>query len=197
MRDLVYYVAVSADGFIADPDGDFSAFPVDPATLAELFARYPETCPAHARGPLGITAPPRRFDTVVMGYRTHELALAAGLTSAYPHLRQLVATHRELPADDTVEVVRGDVRARVAQLKAEPGMDIWLCGGADLAGQLVDEIDEFQLKVNPVLLGDGVPLLRGAASARGLTRTDSRALPGGVVLTTYRRGDEGGRPSPR
>lgn len=188
MRRLVYYVAVSADGFIADAYGDVSAFPVEPATLAELFALYPETCPVHARGALGVTAGPTRFDTVIMGYRTHAPALDAGLSSAYPHLRQLVVTHRDLPADDTVEVVTGDVRGRVAQLKAEPGRDIWLCGGADVAGQLVDEIDEFQLKVNPVLFGHGIPLIGGdAGMPTGLHLIESRVLPGGVVFTTYRR----------
>lgn len=49
MRNLVYYVATSIDGFIADADGDFSAFPQDPATLRVLFDRYPETCPVHVR----------------------------------------------------------------------------------------------------------------------------------------------------
>jgi dihydrofolate reductase len=39
-----------------------------------------------------------------------------------------------------------------------------LCGGARLAGALYDEIDELVLKVNPVVLGTGTPLFRGATS---------------------------------
>jgi len=188
VRDLVYYVAASVDGFIAAADGDFSVFPQHPDTLQALFDLYPETCPAHLRVPLQITAPARRFDTVVMGYRTHEPALAAGLTSAYPHLRQLVATHRHLPPDPTVETVRGDVAARVARLKTEPGRDIWLCGGADLAGRLLDVIDEVQVKVSPVILGDGIPLFRtGGDRPRALALADSITLPGGVLLLTYRK----------
>ncbi|WP_040161892.1 dihydrofolate reductase family protein [Nigerium massiliense] len=187
MRDLVYYVAASLDAFIADPDGDFSAFPQDPATLAVLFDRYPETCPAHAREALGVDAPPRRFDTVVMGYRTYQPALDAGLTGgAYPHLRQVVATHRALPDAEGLSVISGDVAGAVRQLKEEPGRDIWLCGGADLAAQLVELIDEIQIKVNPVLLGSGIPLLP-AGGPRPYELTAADELPGGVVLQTYRQ----------
>lgn len=187
MRHLVYYVATSLDGFIAAPDGDFSAFGQDPGTLAALFELYPETCPAHVRGPLGITAAPRRFDTVIMGYRTHQPALDAGLTSAYPHLRQIIVTHRDVPDDPTVETMAGDIASFVADLKREPGSDIWLCGGGDLGGQLVGQIDEVQIKVNPVVLGDGIPLFAGMTRPRAYEHADTRELPGGVLLSTYRR----------
>lgn len=187
MRDLVYYVATSIDGYIADPDGDFSAFPTDPATLAALFARYPETCPAHARTALGVNGAPRRFDTVLMGYRTYEPSLAAGLPGgAYPHLRQIVATHRTLPHDPNLTTISGDLNEQVARLKAEPGRDIWLCGGAQLATQLADHIDEIQIKINPVLLGAGIPLLSSTQGPRPLHLAAAEELPGAVMLLTYR-----------
>jgi tyrosyl-tRNA synthetase len=69
----------------------------------------------------------------------------AGLVDgAYPHLRQIVVTHGRLPTSDRVETMAGDVRARVAALKREPGRDVWLCGGGDLAAQLIEEIDEIE-----------------------------------------------------
>lgn len=184
MRDLVYYVAVTADGYIAAPDGDTSAFPLAPETLTALFARYPETCPAQARKPLDVTAPNRRFDTVVMGYRTYAPSLEVDLPGGvYPHLRQFVVTHREVP----VETLDGDLAEQIDALKSEDGADIWLCGGADVAGQLIDSIDEFQFKVYPVLLGDGIPPVAGLDAVTGLLLTASEELPGGVVLNTYRR----------
>lgn len=193
MRDLVYYVATSIDGYIADPTGDVSAFPTRPDTLAALFDLYPETCPTHMRAPLGVEAPARRFDTVLMGYATFAPALAAGFPGGtYPHLRQIVATHRALPGETSPSTVSGDLPGQIAALKQQPGQDIWLCGGADLAGQLIDLIDEIQLKINPVLLGRGIPVLRtppAISVSLSFDRTDLTALPGNVLLTTYRRSD--------
>ncbi len=108
MRKLVYYIAASIDGYIADPAGDTSVFPVHQPTLDDLYARYPETCPQHLRESLGVTASNRRFDTVILGRHTHAPALQAGLTSAYPHLRQLVVTHGDLPEDSTVQATLPD-----------------------------------------------------------------------------------------
>lgn len=187
MRLLVYLVAISVDGFVAGPGGEFDFFPADPATFADLFEEYPETCPAHAREALGVTATPRHFDTVVMGARTHQPALDAGLTSAYPHLRQYVVTHRQLPDDSTVTRVAGDPLQMVRALKREDGLDIWLCGGGNLAAQLLPEIDELHLKINPVLTGDGTRLVDAGFAPQLLSLTTSRTLSGGVVLSTFKR----------
>ncbi len=184
MRKLVYYIAASIDGYIADPAGDTSVFPVHQPTLDDLYARYPETCPQHLRESLGVTASNRRFDTVILGRHTHAPALQAGLTSAYPHLRQLVVTHGDLPEDSTVQVLSGRLLAEVARLKTERGRDIWLCGGGDVAGQLLPEIDEIQLKVNPITLGSGIPLFR-STTPRAWNLENAEPLACGIVLLTY------------
>lgn len=181
MRKLVYYVASSLDGFIADPDGDTSAFPISPDLLTAVLARFPETCPHHLREALGIVGEPKRFDTVIMGYRTHAPALEAGLTSAYPDLRQIVVTHRDLPSDPAVETWSGGLADRIEALKGESGDDIWLCGGGHLAGQLIDHIDEMQIKLNPVTLGNGIPLIAGSCQ-RSWVRSGVEQLPGDVTL---------------
>ena len=191
MRKLSYLVAVTADGFIADAQGNFDFFAMDPETLGVIFAEYPETCPAHLRQALGVDGDPRHFDAAVMGYNTHRPALEAGLSSAYPHLAQYVITHRtDLPADPTVTLVHDDPVRLVQKLKRQPGRDIWLCGGADLAAQLADEIDEYHLKVNPVLIGAGIPLLSHATSPIQLELTVTRTLPAGVQLSIYRRQEQ-------
>ena len=191
MRRLIYLVAVSADGFIADENGGFDAFPQDPDVLTEIFDEYPETCPAPFRAALGVTGPARHFDTVLMGARTHQPAVDAGLTSAYPHLRQYVVTHRtDLPVDDSLTLVPEDPVGLVRELKQQAGQDIWLCGGGELAGHVAECIDELHLKVNPVLLGRGIPLFRDG-SPRRIELLGSRHLGAGVLLNRYRTGTSG------
>lgn len=159
MRTLTYLVATGLDGFIAAPDGDFSAFPVDGDSVAAHIREHPDTVPAFAHAALGIAPTGAEFDTVLMGWSTY----AAGLSvtrSPYPHLRQIVFS-RSRGAEDAapgVEVTAEDPLSRVRRLKGEPGGGIWLCGGGTLAGALLPEIDELVLKINPVVFGRGVPL---------------------------------------
>lgn len=186
MRKLVYYLATSLDGFIAAVDGDFSVFANDPTTLSALFSRYPETCPVQARAALGVTGSAQRFDAVILGRRTHQPAVDAGLPNgAYPHLKQYVVSHHDLGHDTSLVSLSGDLSVAVRALKAQPGKDIWLCGGADVAAQLVDEIDEIEIKLNPVLLGRGIPLLPFMGTPRRLQLTSMEELPGGVAVLTY------------
>jgi dihydrofolate reductase len=207
MRKLIYYVAVSVDGVIADPDGGVDAFPVEGDHMPWIIEHYPETIPGHLREPLGLARTPHRaFDTVIMGRTTHQVAVDEGLASGYPHLRQYVVTHRpdELPAEEGLTASDEDPVTLVRRLKAEDSpLDIWLCGGGMLAGQVVDEIDEFRLKVNPVVLGAGIPLVAratggpgaaGGADAVGgalplaLTRRTRRDFESGVSYVEFSRG---------
>lgn len=167
MRPLTYFVACTADGFIADADGGFGAFLPEGDHIADQCAEYPETIPGHLRAPLGIDAPNRHFDTVLMGRATYEVGLPLGVASPYPHLAQYVFSGSTTPASADVHHVRDDALATVRALKREPGLGIWLCGGGRLATALLAEIDLLVLKVHPVLLRHGIPLFSpDAASAK-------------------------------
>nr|BFE85674.1 hypothetical protein GCM10020093_082750 [Planobispora longispora] len=97
-------------------------------------ADYPETVPTHIRARLGIDAPNKHFDTLVMGRGTYQPALDIDVTSPYAHLKQyVVSTSIPEITDPGVELVPGDPVALVRRLKEEDGMDIWLCGGGKLA----------------------------------------------------------------
>ncbi|KAA0019407.1 dihydrofolate reductase family protein [Antrihabitans cavernicola] len=189
MRELTYYVASTLDGFIAAPDGSFDAFAPDPQFLQYMAAEFPETLPVHARGPLGIAeVPNKHFDTVVMGRKTYDPAVEAGLTSAYPHLRQYVFSRTLGHVDDaSVTVVAGNPVDTVRELKKENGLGIWLCGGGELAGQLAPEIDRLIVKVNPVVIGSGTPLFTHDYQPRSWSLVDATPQAGGVAVLQYER----------
>ncbi len=188
MRTLTYFVAVTLDGYIAAPDGGWGDFPTDGDHLPAIMADWSDTIPTHAGQALGLTPDGTRFDTVLMGWHTYAAGLPHGVVSPYQHLRQYVVSSRPhaLPPDLTLV---DDPLATVRRLKDEPeGRGIWLCGGGRLAATLVDEIDELALKINPLLLGAGIPLFGpGAYLARRFRLVESRAFASGVLLARYER----------
>lgn len=190
MRKLTYFVAASVDGFIGAPDGDadFIYSYLDPEFIGFLKAEYPETISTPGRVQLGIAdAEPKHFDTVIMGRGTYEPGLKQGVTSPYGHMREQYVVSRSLTAapDPEVRLIGGDVVGAVRELKARDGLGIWLCGGADLAGQLIDEIDAFVVKTYPVFVGTGMPMSRAGFGSRPLELTGVESLGGGQVVTSY------------
>ncbi|GAA2514830.1 dihydrofolate reductase family protein [Streptomyces longisporus] len=191
MRKLTYFVACSIDGFIGAPDGDASsmfAF-LDEEFLGFLASTYPETVPTQAREPLGLKGDNLRFDTVIQGRTSYRLALDAGITSPYAHLREYVAsrTLTESP-DPHVEIISEDLVGRVRELKAEDGeLGIWLCGGSQVAGELLDEIDELVIKTYPQVYGSGMPMFGAGFSVTDFTLESVRTFDNGALVRTYAR----------
>ncbi|MFF9629418.1 dihydrofolate reductase family protein [Streptomyces fradiae] len=193
MRTLTYLVACSLDGFIGDPGGDATSMfrYLDEEYLAFLTGEYPETVSAEGRRALGITdAPNKHFDTVVQGRGSYQVGLDAGVPSPYGHLREIVASRTlETSPHPNVEIVSGDLVARVRALKAEDGpLGIWLCGGSGIAGTLIDEVDELVIKSYPQVYGAGMPMFGGAAFAvSDFDLRDVRSFGNGVVVRRYGR----------
>ncbi|MEV0206532.1 dihydrofolate reductase family protein [Streptomyces sp. NPDC050788] len=192
MRKLTYFIACSIDGFIGDPDGDASsmyAF-VDEEFFAFLTTEYPETLPTHGRRPLGLDdLPNKRFDTIVQGRASYDVALREGITSPYAHMRQYVAsrTLRTSP-DPDVEIIAEDVVGRVRALKAEDGdLGVYLCGGSQLAGELLDEIDELVIKTYPQVYGSGMPMFGSGFAITDFTLESVRTFKNGALVRTYAR----------
>jgi dihydrofolate reductase len=170
MRKPEYFAACTVDGFIAAQDGSLEAFFNDRAYFADLFESFPETCPDHLREVLGVRGENRHFDTVLMGRNTYALGLKIGLSSPYPTLKQYAfSTTMGESTDEDVTLVPENAAGLVGELKSEPGKDIWLASGASLAGNLFSEgfLDELLLKLNPVVLGSGIPLFPGGMSLVG------------------------------
>ncbi|CAM4022976.1 dihydrofolate reductase family protein [Nocardia ninae] len=191
MRKLTYYVASTIDGYIATDDGSVDFFPVGGDHGPAIMAQYPETLPTKVRESLGIDKRNRYFDTVLMGRKTHDFGVRTGTSSPYAHLKQYVVS-KTLPEnpDPDVELIASDPLGKVRELKRAEGLGIWLCGGGELAQELLPEIDQIFLKLYPVLLGRGRslfgsgPRLPDAAKFRVIT---SRVFEDGVAFMKYSR----------
>jgi dihydrofolate reductase len=187
MRKLVYYVGMTIDGFIAGPDGSVDFFPVTPDVIDFITTDYPDALPTHVREQLGVDVPNPNFDVGVQGRTTFQPALDIGVTSPYAHLRQYVVSTTYESPDPAVEVISTDVVERIRELKAEDGRDIYLMGGARLAGALLGEIDSLVLKVYPVVAGAGIPLFTADFSPTSFRLTGTRTLESGTVVLSYER----------
>jgi dihydrofolate reductase len=185
LRELVYYVAVSIDGYIADPMGAFDAFLIEGDHASVVFGEYADALPTHAHAALGTEPPKTRFDTVIMGWNTLTPALDVGIDSPYPHLQQIVASRHPRQHDPAITLT-DDPLATIRTRKQEDGLDIWLCGGGELAGTLLPEIDRLVLKRNPFIFGSGISLFGNVRyEPRTFTLTDARSFKSGVVIEEY------------
>ncbi|MFL5522906.1 MAG: dihydrofolate reductase family protein [Gemmatimonadaceae bacterium] len=167
-RRLRYKVAMSLDGFIAGPNGEYDWIVSDPSV--DFAALYKE------------------FDTAVMGRKTYELAASMGGHGAMPGI-DVIAFSRTMPPATYhgVRILNDDPREIVATLKARPGRDIWLFGGGELFRYLLDAglVDTVEVAVMPVLLGSGIPLLPPGVMTK-LVLDDVKRLPAsGIVALAY------------
>lgn len=193
MRKLTYFIAASIDGFIGAPGGDAQFFTeyVDEEYFEFLKAEFPETLPTPGRRALGIDdLENKAFDTVVQGRASYDVALGIDITSPYAHMRQYVASRSiEKSPDPAVEIVSSDLTGKVRELKQEDGLGIYLCGGSELAGELLDEIDELVIKTYPVVLGSGMPMFGSGfrLTEFALEREQVRTFGNGVLVRRYSR----------
>ncbi|ELR72606.1 Dihydrofolate reductase [Fulvivirga imtechensis AK7] len=173
MRKIIYYVATSLDGFIAGPDDDVSAFIQQGAGVDQYFKDL------------------QAFDTVIMGRRTYEFGYKYGLQPgqpAYPHMEHYIFSDTlelETP-HEKVKVEKRDIN-RIMELKAGAGADIYLSGGGEFAGWLLDHnmIDRLKIKLNPIILGRGIKLFGSSSSNADLQLLETLKFDDGFQIMTF------------
>ncbi len=130
----------------------------------------------------------KRFDTVIMGRRTYEVAARSG-NAAYTGVANYVFS-RTMKAGktDNVQIVSEDASDFVPRLKKQEGKDICVMGGGLLAKSLfeADLIDEIGFNIHPVLLGSGIPIFHEMKRQIDLELLECKTFKNGCVLVIYR-----------
>jgi len=132
----------------------------------------------------------KTFDTIVMGRRTYEVAIAMGQgDGSTPGMKTYVFSRTLKPrSTKKLEITSEDVAEVVGRLKQQEGKDICIMGGGLLAKPLfeADLIDEIGFNIHPVLLGSGIPLFHEMNRQIDLELIECQTLKTGCVLVTYR-----------
>jgi dihydrofolate reductase len=170
-RKIIVYIATSADGFIARPDG----------SVDWLDRPRP-------KGNYGMGEFYRSIDTCILGRKTYDLSVSFGMRDGYADKKNYVFSRTLKEATSRkVTVVNEDVTGFAGRLRAEKGKDIWLVGGADLIGAFLDsqQVDEFIIHVIPKMIGEGIPLVAPRYRNLGLKLLGGRIFSDGVVQMHY------------
>lgn len=159
MRKICYCVAMSLDGYIAGPNGEYDWITMDPE--------------------IDFAAMMQRFDALIMGRKTLEMtrAMHGAGGVGMPGIRSYVVS-TTLKQDDypDVKIINTMLLEELNAIRREPGKDIWLFGGGILFKSLlaIRQVQSVEVAIVPVLLGGGIPLLPAPASRHQLKCVKSR-----------------------
>jgi len=175
-QKVIYYVATSINGNIADVDGNTEDF----SMTAQYIPDYINSL--------------QDYDTVLMGKHTYEAGYKYGIEPGHPsptygHMMQYVFSQSmEQYHNDQLQVIRDDPAEFVSSLKQEEGKPIYLCGGGKLAGYLLQQglVDEVILKLNPLIIGKGLPLFGNLDCVVKLELLDTKIYSDGHLFLRYR-----------
>lgn len=147
MRKIVLFIAMSLDGYIADSSGGvgwLNGQGSDSENL-DVYSKFVKD-----------------IDTILMGWNTY-YQVATELSPEkwiYSDFITYVITHNEKNSTEQIRFTNENPIDLLEKLKSENGKNIWICGGANLAQQLMrnDLIDQYYISVIPTLLGSGIRL---------------------------------------
>lgn len=169
MRKIILSLAVSLDGFIEGPNGEYDwCFTDQDYGMSEFF---------------------KRIDSLFIGRRSYELTQSMGdaAVEGFPKLKEYVFSSTLQSVKPEAVLVKGDIETEVKQIKNEPGKDIWLFGGASLTSSLLklNLVDEITLAVHPIILGTGKRLFEHVSTRIYLEVVDTKTYSSGLVMLTY------------
>jgi dihydrofolate reductase len=173
MRKLILGLAVTLDGYIEGPNGEYDwCFTDQDYGLNEFFTRV---------------------DAIFIGRKSYEMAQQHAnnnngeVIPGMPAMTEYVFSKTLKSVKDGAVLVSDDSIAEARRIKEQPGKDIWLFGGASLTEALMKEglVDELWMSVHPILLGSGKPLFRKQDSRTKLTLLESKPYETGLVSLRF------------
>ncbi len=169
MRKVILGLAISLDGYIEGPNGEYDwCFTDQDYGMSDFY---------------------KRVDSLFLGRKSYELTLSMGeeAMADFPKLTQYVFSTTLTEVKPGAILINENIEAEVRRIKNETGKDIWLFGGAMLTASLLNLglIDEIGLAVHPIILGSGKPLFSNLQNRVPLTLTDTKTYSSGLVYLTY------------
>lgn len=176
MRRICLFIAMSLDGYIADSDGGASWLEGQ-GSDSENIDVYSEFV--------------KDIDTILMGWNTyHQVATELSPKEwVYRDFTTYVITHREHCSSEKIRFTKENPIKLIKKLKEEDGKDIWICGGANLVQQIINEnlIDYYYITIIPTLQGSGIRLFENGTTEIKLKLLYTQAYNGMTDLVYVRR----------
>ena len=166
MRSIILNVAVSLDGLIEGPKGEYDWCLTDQDYGMKAFLD--------------------RIDAVFYGRKSYEMMMKVDGTNPFANKKSFVFSNTMAPGSD-YELVAGDIKSKVTAIKQSKGRDIWLFGGASLTASLMKEqlVDELMLAVHPIVLGRGKGLFEMMDNRQALKLLETKSYSSGLVGIHY------------
>jgi dihydrofolate reductase len=180
MRDVVLYMSMSLDGYVAsDREHPGVAIP-EGSELEQWKLDRISRAGAHVMGR-------KSYEQMSSYWQASDDPYAAPMNE----IEKIVFSKTLDDADatwPTTRVARGELATEIAAIKAEPGPDVIVWGGAEFAGALAaaDLIDEYRLLIQPLVLGRGQGLFAQLPESRHLNLVEATPFPSGIVVQIYR-----------
>ena len=174
MRKLIAGFAVSLDGYIEGPKGEYDWIIYDKENYKELAKHW------------------KKIDAMFYGRKTYEAAVKMkgqykGKNNPFARMKHYVFSNSLTKVEDGFILLSGDTKKLVTKIKNETGKDIAVFGGAEFACSLINLkfVDELVLAINPVLLGKGKPFFSNINERNYFTLKESKIYSSGLVSLTY------------
>jgi dihydrofolate reductase len=187
MRHIILQIDVTLDGFIARPNGESDWVTADPEMnqdASDLLASADTIL-------LGRVAY-QDFITYWPTTDTTGTTLDSKIAGQINHATKLVFSKSldkvEWGQWNNARLVKANIAEEIANLKSQPGKNLLLYGGADIASTFMQLglVDEYRLRIHPVVLGGGKPLFKGIETGFNLKLVKTKPYNNGAVLLDCR-----------